>query len=138
MTVHEIADALAAELRKKFATVRISAVQAPEQFLTELKAINPDKLPGVIIVFDGSSANSADAVDEFRFTLVAVDRFRSSSDARALGVLKAAAELMTLFPSEGRYLGAVFMHSTDCSAATPDPEYSALALGVVCKQGFSG
>ena len=136
MNAYQIADALAAELRKKFATVRISAVQAPEQFLQELKAINPDKLPGVIIVFDGSSVNSADGVEEYRFTLVAVDRFRTSSDERALGVLKTAAEVMTLFPSDGRYLGAVFVHPTDVTAATPDPQYSALALGIVCKKGF--
>ena len=136
MTAYEIADALAAELRKKFSTVRISAVQAPEQFMQELKAINPDKLPGVIIVFDGSSVNSADGVEEYRFTLVAVDRFYASSDARALGVLKTAAEAMALFPSDGRQLGTVFVHPTDVTAATPDPQYSALALGIVCKQGF--
>jgi hypothetical protein len=136
MKLDEIAALLASELRKKFSTVRITTVQAPEQFLQEVKAINPERLPGVIVVFDGSTANSADAVEEFRFTLVAVDRFRAASDERALGVLKAAAELMALFPSEGRYLGTVFVHSTDMSAATPDPEYAALALGVVCKQGF--
>ena len=136
MKLDEIADALATELRKKFSTVRITTVQAPEQFMQELKAINPERLPGVIVVVDGASVNSGDGVEEFRFTLVAVDRFRAASDARALGVLKTAAELMTLFPSEGRYLGAVFVHSTDLDAATPDPEYAALALGIVCKQGF--
>lgn len=136
MNACEIADALAAELRKKFATVRISAVQAPEQFLQEIKAINPDKLPGVIVVFDGSSCNSADGIEEYRFTLVAIDRFYASSDTRAIGVLKTAAEVMALFPSDGRQLGTVFVHPTDCTAATPDPQYSALALGIVCKQGF--
>ena len=136
MTLNEIAEALRRELAPHFSTVRISAVQAPEQFMTELKAINPEKLPGVIIVFDGSGVNSGDGVEEYRFTLVAVDRFYASGDERAIGVLKTAAGVMALFPSDGKQLGTVFVHPTDVTAATPDPQYSALALGIVCKQGF--
>ena len=51
-TLPAIASALKSELEDHFATVRISAVLTREQFLRELKAVNPDKLPGVIIVFD--------------------------------------------------------------------------------------
>ena len=134
MTLDDIAEELRRELGKHFATVRVSAVQTPEQFMTELEAITPDKLPGVIIVFDNFNNDSADAIEEYRFTLVAVDRFYAAADERARRILKTAAEVMSLFPSDGRQLGTVYVHPTDCSAATVDPQYAALALGIVCKQ----
>ena len=136
MKLDEIAEELRRELGKHFATVRVSAVQAPEQLLIELKAISPEHLPGVIIVFDGSTVDSSNAVEEYRFTLIAVDRFRTAADERARRVLKTAADVMTLFPSDGRQLGDVYVHPQDVQAATVDPDYSALALGIVCKQGF--
>ena len=53
ISLERIATDIAAELQEVFSTVRICAVQNPEQFLTEIRAINPEKLPAVLIVFDG-------------------------------------------------------------------------------------
>lgn len=134
--LHEIAEALRMELVGHFQTVRISSVQTPEQFTKELKALNPEKLPGVVIVFDNLSFISEEAVEECRFTLVVVDKFIAGSDERALSVFRAGADLLELFPSDGRCIGDVFVHPIDCVAASPDAQFAALALGINCKQAF--
>ncbi len=134
--LNEIAESLRAELAGHFQTVRVSSVQTPEQFTKELKALNPEKLPGVVIVFDNLSVISEMGVEEYRFTLVVVDKFVAGSDAKALSVFRAGADLLELFPSDGRKLDGVFVHPIDCVAASPDAQYAALALGINCKQGF--
>lgn len=134
--LHEIASAIKTDLESRFQTVRVSAVQTPEQFTRELKAMNPNKLPGVIIVFDNLNLNSLDGIQEFSFTLVVVDKFTAASDARALSVFKAGADLLDLFPADGRTLCGMHVYPADCVAASPDAEYAALALGIICKQGF--
>lgn len=135
-TLPAIASALKSELEDHFATVRISAVQTREQFLRELKAVNPDKLPGVIIVFDDFVNNDSTGVGEYRFTLAVIARFTAGSDERALAAFNAAAALMELFPWDGRELGGAFIVPTDCAAASPDAQYAALALGITCKVGL--
>lgn len=134
--LHEIVESLRAELSGHFQTVRVSSVQTPEQFTKELKALNPEKLPGVVIVFDNLSLISEEAVEECHLTLVVVDKFVAGSDEKALSVFRAGSDLMDLFPKDGRTLGGVFIHPTDCVAASPDAQYAALALGITCKQGF--
>lgn len=134
--LHEIAEALRGEMADHFQTVRISSVQTPEQFTRELKALNPDRLPGVVIIFDSLLFDSGEAVEECRLTLVVVDRFIAGSDERALSVLRAGAQLIELFPADGRMLGGVFVHPVDCVPASPDAQFAALAMGVNCKQGF--
>lgn len=134
--LHEIAEALRAELAGHFQTVRVSSVQTPEQFTKELKALNPEKLPGVVIVFDSLAFNAEAAVEECHLTLVVVDKFTAGSDERALSVFRAGADLLEIFPPDGRMLGGVYVHPTDCVAASPDAQYAALALGITCKQGY--
>lgn len=134
--LHEIAESLREELAGHYQTVRVSSVQTPEQFLKEIKALNPERLPGVVVIFDDLSVDSGAGVEEYRFTLVVVDRFVAGSDERALSVFRAGEALLDLFPSDGRELGGAFVHPTDCVAASPDAQYAALALGITCKQGF--
>ena len=52
MKLHEIARELQELLGEHFRTVRVTAIQNADQFLAELTAVNPDKLPGVLVVFD--------------------------------------------------------------------------------------
>lgn len=132
--LHEIASALKTELEDHYQTVRVSAIQTQEQFTRELKAINPDKLPGVIIVFDNMTLGS-ERIQECHFTLVVVDKFSAASDAKALSVFQAAANLLDYFPVTGRVLATgVYVCPTDCIAASPDAQFAALALGLLCKQ----
>lgn len=60
--IKQIISDLQTYIGKSFETVRVSAVQNQEQFFKELKAVNPDKLPAVIIVFDNLIYQSSDAV----------------------------------------------------------------------------
>lgn len=136
MKLHEIAAALRTELSEHFRTVRLSSMQTQEQFLRELKSINPEKLPGVVIVFDGLTMISENGSQEMRFTLVAVDRFTAGSDERALSVFATGARLLDLFPADGKTIGDMFCHPEDCLAASPDGGFAMLAVGIVCKQGF--
>ena len=137
MQLHEIVGALKDELSEHYKTVRISAVQNQEQFTRELNAMNPDRLPGVIIVFDNFLPMSMDAVQEHHLTLVLVDKFTAASDEKALSLFRAAGKLLELFPLEGRMIAdQVFIHPEDCVSASPDSQFAALALGIVCKQGF--
>ena len=126
----DIAEALRVDLGEVYPTVRVTAVQTPEQFIQEIRAINPDRLPGVVIVFDGYTSAAREGSEEYRFTLVVIDRFVAGSGERARSVFKAGADLIDRFPRRGRKLGGVFIVPTDVAAASPDPNYAALALGI--------
>ena len=127
---------LKTELAKEFPTVRISALQNQEQLLSEVKAINPEKLPGVIIVFDELQLNSQEGVAEYHLTLVAVMRFTAASDTKALNAFECVDKLLELFPVDGRTLGDMYVHPGDCTAASPAANYAAFALGINAKKGF--
>ena len=71
--LNEIATDLRGVLTEYFRTVRISAVQTSDQLLKEIKAINPDKLPGVIIVFDNLNFEGMAMTNTGRVTLVLID-----------------------------------------------------------------
>lgn len=134
--IKQIISDLAEYIGEDFATVRVTAIQNQEQFLREIKAINPDKLPGVIIVFDNLIYQSQDATKEMSLTLVLVDKFQASSSNKAMSLYAAADKLLELFPDDGLVLGETFIIPTDCAAASPDAQFAALALGITCKQSF--
>lgn len=135
ISLDKIATDIAAELQEVFSTVRICAVQNPEQFLTEIRAINPEKLPAVLIVFDGFAFTAESTVREDRLTLVVLDEFRSASDERALELFKLPSKIMEILPPEGRSLEGVWIHPEDCTAGSTVIDYAVLAIGLVCKQG---
>ena len=135
ISLERIATDIAAELQEVFSTVRICAVQTPEQFLTEIRAINPEKLPAVLIVFDGFAFTAESTVREDRLTLVVLDEFRSASDERALELFKLPGKIMEILPPEGRDLNGVWIAPEDCTAGSTVIDYAVLAIGVVCKQG---
>ena len=133
--LNEIATDLRGVLTEYFRTVRISAVQTSEQLLKEIKAINPEKLPGVIIIFDNLNFEGMAMTNTGRVTLVLIDQFRSGSDERALSLFQAGSSLMTLFPADGKEINGVYYYPLDCVAASPDSQYAALAVGLEVKQG---
>ena len=133
--LNEIATDLRGVLTEYFRTVRISAVQTSDQLLKEIKAINPEKLPGVIIVFDNLNFEGMAMTNTGRVTLVLIDQFRSGSDERALSLFQAGSSLMTLFPADGKEINGVWYYPADCVAASPDPQFAALAVGLEIKQG---
>ncbi|MBQ6598924.1 MAG: hypothetical protein IJH79_15350 [Lentisphaeria bacterium] len=133
--LNEIATDLRGVLTEYFRTVRISAVQTSEQLLKEIKAINPEKLPGVIIIFDNLNFEGMAMTNTGRVTLVLIDQFRSGSDERALSLFQAGSSLMTLFPADGKEINGVYYYPLDCVAASPDSQYAALAIGLEVKQG---
>ena len=133
--LNEIATDLQGVLTEYFRTVRISAVQTSDQLLKEIKAINPEKLPGVIIVFDNLNFEGMAMTNTGRVTLVLIDQFRSGSDERALSLFQAGSSLMTLFPADGKEINSVWYYPLDCVSATPDSQYAALAIGLEVKQG---
>ena len=133
--LNEIATDLQGVLAEYFRTVRISVLKTPDQLLKEIKAINPEKLPGVIIVFDSLNFEGKNMTNTSRVTLVLIDQFRSGSDERALSLLQAGSNLMTLFPADGKEINGVWYYPLDCVSATPDSQYAALAIGLEVKQG---
>ena len=133
--LNEIATDLRGVLTEYFRTVRISAVQTSDQLLKEIKAINPDKLPGVIIVFDGLQYEGMAMTNTGRVTLVLIDQFRSGSDERALSLFQAGSALITLFPADGKEINGVYYYPQDCVSASPDPQFAAIAIGLEIKQG---
>ena len=133
--LNEIAADLRGVLVEYFRTVRISAVQTSDQLLKEIKAINPEKLPGVIIVFDLLQYEGMAMTVTEQVTLILVDQFRAGSDQRAMSVLEAASGLMALFPPDGKEINGVWYYPADCVAASPDPQFAALAVGLEIKQG---
>ena len=137
ISLEKIATDIAAELQEVISTVRICAVQTPEQFLAEIRAINPEKLPAVLIVFDGFAFAAESSIREDRFTLVILDEFRNASDERALELFKLPGRVLELFPPDGRDLNGVWIYPEDCSAGSTVSDYAVLAVGVVCKQGIN-
>ena len=133
--LNDIAADLRAVLGGAFRTVRLTAMQTADQFAQELRSINPEKLPGVIVAYDGGAFRNENTVAESRFTLIVVDRFKADSDDRVLSLFQAAETLLTLFPLEGITRQGVFYLPEDCAAATPDRQYACLAIGIVAKQG---
>lgn len=133
--LNDIAADLRAILGGTFRTVRLTAMQTVEQFAQELRAINPERLPGVIVAYDGGTFCGENTMLESRFTLVVVDRFKADSDDRVLSLFQAAETLLTLFPPDGLSHQGVFYLPEDCTAATPDRQYACLAIGIVAKQG---
>ena len=122
-------------LLTKFQTVRISALQTSDQLLREIKAINPDKLPGVIVVFDSWNFDGMSMTNTAHLTLVLVDQFRAGSDDRALSAFEAASDLAALFPPDGKEINGTYFYPTDCVAASPDSGYAVIAAGIEIKQG---
>ena len=114
--------------------VRISVMQSGDQFLAELKAINPDAFPCVIIVFDGIDFNPETMCAEARVSLVLVDRFRANADDRARKLYAQAAELMAIFPLLGRDLDEAFVTPEDVRTVSVDPMYAAILLGLRIQQ----
>ena len=136
ISLERIATDIAAELQEIFSSVRICAVQNPEQFLTEIRAINPEKLPGVIIVFDDMLLDSSTGIQEQHFTLVAVAKFVAASSEKALAAFSCVDKLLELFPADGKKFDKMFVVPTDCVAASPAANYAAFALGITAKKGF--
>lgn len=133
--LNEIAADLRDLLLTKFQTVRISSLQTSDQLLSEIRAINPDRLPGVIIVFDGWNFDGMSMTNTTRLTLVMVDRFRAGSDERALSVFQAGSDLAGLFPPDGMELNGTYFYPSDCQTASPDSGFAVLAVGIEAKQG---
>lgn len=133
----EIAEGIRDLLTEDFRTIRISALQTSDQLLKEIRAINPDKLPGVIIVFDRREFASPESIDTAYLTLVLVDQFRAASDERAVSLFREAEKLIERFPPEGMRMGNnVWINPMDVAAASVDPAYAVLAVGIRCRQEF--
>lgn len=133
--LNDIAADLRDLLASKFQTVRISAMQNSDQLIKEIRAINPEKLPGVIVAFEGLEFDGMAMTNTSSLTLVLVDQFRAAADQRALSVFQAAGSLLALFPADGREINGVWYYPADCVAASPDPQFAALAVGLEIKQG---
>lgn len=133
--LNEIAADLRDLLGTKFQTVRISAMQNSDQLIKEIKAINPEKLPGVIVAFEGIEFDGMAFTNTSSLTLVLVDQFRAAADQRALSVFQAAGTLLDLFPADGREINGVWYYPAGCVAASPDSQFAALAVGLEIKQG---
>ncbi len=133
--LNEIAGDLRTLLGDHFRTVRISALQTSDQLLKEIKAINPEKLPGVIVVFDSLNFDGMSMTNTAHLTLVLVDQFRAGSDERAMSVFKAASELAALFPPEGMEVNGTYYYPADCVASGTDSDYAVIAVGIEIKQG---
>ena len=133
--LNEIAGDLRTLLLTKFQTVRISALQTSDQLLNEIRAINPEKLPGVIIGFNNLKFDGSSMTNTLKLKLILVDQFRAGSDERALSVFQAANNLLELFPADGREINGVWYYPADCIAASPDAQYAALEIGLEIKQG---
>ncbi len=133
--LNEIAGDLQTMLGDHFRTVRISALQTSDQLLKEIRAINPEKLPGVIVVFDSLNFDGMSMTNTAHLTLVLVDQFRAGSDERAMSVFKAASELAALFPPEGMEVNGTYYYPADCVASGTDSDYAVIAVGIEIKQG---
>lgn len=137
MDLAQVMETFRTELSAHYQSVRITTVQTQEQMLREIRAINPDRLPGVILVLDLVQHLSPAGITEIQVSAVLVDRYTADSDARALGVMRAADTLLALYPPSGRQFGAdAWVCSTDAVAATPDSHYAAIAVGLTVKAGF--
>lgn len=133
-TLSGLFTALQELLQEHFRTVRLSMVQNAEQFAQELKALNADKLPGVIIVFDTNIFHPFEGIEETQLTLVLVNSFVAGSSEKAFSLLKETEKLLALFPADGRNIANYHCYPADCVTATPDSRFAALALGITCKK----
>ena len=133
--LNEIAGDLQTMLGDHFQTVRISALQTSDQLLKEIRAINPERLPGVIIVFDSLNFEGMAMTNTAHLTLVLVDQFRAGSDDRAMSVFKAASDLAALFPPEGKEINGTYYYPADCVASGIDSDHAVIAVGIEIKQG---
>ena len=133
--LNEIASDLRTLLAPEFQTVRISSLQSGDQLLREIKAINPEKLPGVIIVFDSLNFEGMAMTNTAHLTLVLVDQFRAGSDERAMSVFKAASDLAALFPPDGKEINGTYFYPADCVASGIDSDHAVIAVGIEIKQG---
>ena len=134
-SLNEIASDLQTLLASGFQTVRISVSQSPAQLLSEIRAINPDSLPGVVIAFDSLDYQGMSMTVVCRVKLILIDQFRAGSDQRALSALQAGSSLMTLFPADGKEINGVWYYPAGCAPVSPDPQYAALAFTIEVKQG---
>lgn len=134
-SLNEIASDLQTLLASGFQTVRISVSQSPAQLLSEIRSINPDSLPGVVIIFDSLNYQGMSMTVVCRVKLILIDQFRAGSDQRAMSVLEAASGLMALFPPDGKEINGVWYYPAGCAPASPDSQYAALAVGLEVKQG---
>ena len=134
-SLNEIASDLQTLLASGFQTVRISVSQSPAQLLSEIRAINPDSLPGVVIAFDSLDYQGMSMTVVCRVKLILIDQFRAGSDQRALSALQAGSSLMTLFPADGKEINGVWYYPAGCATVSPDPQYAALAFTIEVKQG---
>lgn len=134
--LHEAAEFLREILRKEFQTVRISAGLCREQFNSEVEAMHPVHLPGVIVVFDRSMLVDGDAVREIRFSLLLVDRFVVGSDERALSLLEAADRLHELFPPHGRKGDGVMFFPDGCVIPETGSQCACMQFSIIAKQGI--
>ena len=134
-SLNEIASDLQTLLASGFQTVRISVSQSPAQLLSEIRAINPDSLPGVIIAFDSLDYQGMSMTVVCRVKLILIDQFRAGSDQRALSALQAGSALAALFPADGTEINGVWYYPAGCAAVSPDPQYAALAFTLEVKQG---
>lgn len=132
--LNEIAGDLQTMLGDHFQTVRISALQTSDQLLREIRAINPERLPGVIVVFDSWNFEP-EMTNTAHLTLVLVDQFRAGSDERAMSVFQAASDLAALFPPEGKEVNGTYYYPADCVASGIDSDHAVIAVGIEVKQG---
>lgn len=122
-------------LSEHFATVRITSAQVSEQFLLELKAIHPAKLPAVVIVFEQGTFTAENSIRESRLSLVLLDAFTAGSQARSLSVFEEFEKLLAIFSERGIQRNNVFYLPVDYYAASADKNFACLALTVLAKQG---
>ena len=134
-SLNEIASDLQTLLASGFQTVRISVSQSPAQLLSEIRAINPDSLPGVVIAFDSLDYHGMSMTVVCRVKLILIDQFRAGSDQRALSALQAGSALAALFPADGKEINGVWYYPAGCAPVSPDPQYAALAFSIEVKQG---
>ena len=130
----EIADDLSQIIKTKFQAVRLSGMQTGEQFLKELAPLNPATLPAVIIAFRAAAFDNGNAVRSDMLELVMVDRFRASSNDRALGIFRRYEDLLDLFPPEGRNENDVWYYPVETSLIPAADAYVCIALQLKVQQ----
>ena len=118
-----------------FKTVRVTAVQTQEQLLKEIGSINPDNLPAALVVYDRFAMSEASTIRDLQITVVVVDRFRAAAEDKALSAFAAFDALLDLFPPSGTDLGGAFALPLDGAAASVDPAFVCLALGLQIRSG---
>ena len=133
--LNEICMDLKELLAEHFATVRVTSAQVSEQFLLELKVINPAKLPAVVIVFEQSSFSSENTIRELRLSLVLINAFIAGNEERTLSVFEAYEKLLGIFTPDGLTHNDVFYLPAECYAASADKNFACLALTLIVKQG---